>query len=114
MQLSDVLMTLPQTKAEMAKVPPELLVATGHEDLVMIFLLRIGDSHETAKCLGELITLAEIESVMDNLRRTRGLIKKWIDIDTAQQLKKRLSDASTEIEFVLPIDDGNGTLLSED
>ena len=104
-RLSDALTALPQTKAQRAKLPPSLLIATGLDDHVMIFLLRIGDANATANAFLGVITMAESGDVIDCLAETSGLIKKRLEIDIAQGLKETLANADTDIEFVRPVDD---------
>ena len=104
-RLAQVLTALPQTKSQREETPPGFLIATGHDDDVMLFLVRIGDTAVTANILLEIITMAESSAVIDCLAETGGLIGKRLDIDIAQQLKTTLTNAVTEVQLVRPIDD---------
>jgi len=77
-------------------------VATGHDDDVMMFLLRVGDANATIETLMSVITLAETDSIVNTLKTTRGLIRKTFAIDDAYRLKDRLEAAGTAVEFVRP------------
>ena len=74
--------------ASLGKLPPELRIATGHEDEVMLFLIRVGDECETTRTLMDVITLAESESILKKLSATHGLIQKRFPIDVANRLKE--------------------------
>lgn len=104
-RLLGALTALPRTKAQRSKLPPDLLVATAHDEHVMIFLRRVGDAIATANVILAIITLAESGHVIKSLSQSGGLIRKRIDIDRAQVLKDSLARADTDVEFVRPVDD---------
>ena len=81
------------------------MIATGHDDDVMLFIVRVGDPTATVDALLSIINLAESNLILDNFAKTKGLIQKRIPIDAAQRLKATLADAGTDVEFVLPVDD---------
>ncbi len=90
------------TQASLGKLPPELQVATGHDDEVMLFLLRVGDATETMRALMAVITLSETNSILKTFSATRGLIQKRFHIDDANRLESQLDTAGTVVEFVRP------------
>ncbi|MHB0961551.1 MAG: hypothetical protein ACYC0X_26535 [Pirellulaceae bacterium] len=96
---------VPETDARLARIPPSLVVATGHDDDVMLFVIRVGDPAATLKTLLSLFTLAESAFILDEVARTKGLIHKRIPIDAAQWARETLRDAGTEVEFLQPMDD---------
>jgi hypothetical protein len=96
--------TLALTRASLGKIPPELRVATAHDDHVMIFLLRVGDANATTETLMGVITLAEADSIVKTLNATRGLIRIRFPIDEAYRLKDQLETAGTTVEFIRPDD----------
>ena len=99
--------SLALTQATLGKLPPELRVATGHDDEVMLFLLRVGDASETTQTLMAVITLSETDLTLKTLSATRGLIRKLFHIDVANRLKDQLDSAGTVVEFVRPDQVGN-------
>lgn len=96
--------TVALTRASLGKIPPELRVATGHDEHVMLFLLRVGDAKATSEALMDVITLAETGAIMDTFNATGGLIRKRIPVDDAYRLKNRLEGVGTAVEFVRPDD----------
>ena len=96
---------VPETDARLERVPPSLVVATGHDDDVMLFVIRVGDPAATVEALLPLFTLAESTFILDEFTKTKGLIHKRVPIDTAQRVREMLNDAGTEVEFVRPMDD---------
>lgn len=95
---------LAMTDASLGKIPPGLRVATGHDEEVMLFLLRVGDAKATTEILMDVIALSETESILAALTETLGLIRKRFHIDKANRLKDRLDSAGTAVEFVRPDD----------
>ena len=75
--------TLAMTESSLGKLPPELRVATGHDEEVMLFLLRVGDAKLTTETLMEVIALSETEEILATLAATPGLIRKRFHIDDA-------------------------------
>lgn len=96
------------THASLDKIPPQLRIATGHDEHVMLFLLRVGDVDATIEILTSALTMAETESVVDTLEETRGLVRKEFLVDDANRLKDSLEAAGTSVELVRPIDAGSG------
>ena len=96
------------TQATYGKLPPELRVATGHEDEVMLFLRAIGDASETTQSLMSVIALSETNAILKTFVATSGLIAKRLHIDVAYRLKTQLNSAGTTVEFVRP-DQGIGS-----
>jgi hypothetical protein len=96
--------TLALTEASLGKIPPGLRVATGHDEQVMLFLLRVGDAKATTETLMEVIVLSEANSILTALAKTPGLIRKRFHIDEAQRLKDRLGCVGTAVEFIRPDD----------
>ena len=94
---------LPETDARLGKIPPGFVIATGHDDDVMVFIVRVGDPTATASAILPLITMSESTFILEEFGKTKGLIHKRISVDAAQRLKESLSSAGTEIEFVRPI-----------
>lgn len=103
-ELLQALSALPQTDARLEKIPPEILVATGHDDHVMLFLVHVRDANATVSVLMSVITLAESNSILKSLAETGGLIRKRFSVDAAQQLKTTLSDVGTDVELVRPVE----------
>jgi len=101
---SDVMFAL--TKADLGKMPPELRVATGHNEDVMLFLLRVRDPDTTTHLLSGLVNFSEANSLVKILRSTRGLLGKRFDIDAAWRIRNQLESVGADIEFVRPIDIG--------
>jgi hypothetical protein len=60
------------TRASLGRIPPELRVATGHDEHVMLFLHSVGDAKATSEALMDMITLAETASVTDTFNATGG------------------------------------------
>lgn len=96
---------LAMTDASLAKIPPGLRVATGHDEEVMLFLLRVGDARATTETLMDVISLSEADSILTTLMATPGLIRKRFHIEEAYRLKDRLDSVGTAVEFIRP-DDG--------
>lgn len=94
------------TSSSRERIPPELHVATGHEDEVMIFLLEVRNANDTAQLLLGEITMREAPSIIVTFRATNGLIGKRFHIDTAYRLKEQLESVGTRVEFVRPDDIG--------
>jgi hypothetical protein len=94
--------TLALTQAALGKIPPELHVAIGHDDAVMLFLLRVSDPDATTQVLMGAITLSETNSIVEALKTTRGLIQKRFQIDDAFRIKDQLVSVGTDVEFIRP------------
>ena len=56
------------TQSSLGKIPPELHVATGHHDEVMLFIIRVGDARATTDTLMEVIALSEVELILSGLK----------------------------------------------
>lgn len=95
-------LTLILTKADLGKIPPELRVATGNDDKVMLFLRRVSDPDATTKVLLGFITTSESKPIVEAMKMTQGLIRKRYDIDVAFRIKGQLLSVGTEVEFVRP------------
>ncbi len=104
-QFADTLRAMPETDARLERIPPGFIIATGHDDDVMVFAVRVGDPTATVSALLPLLTMTKSNFVLGEFARTKGLIRKRISIDAAQRLRETLNDAGTEIEFVRPIQD---------
>lgn len=95
-------LTLALTQASFGKLPPKLHVATGHDEHVMLFLLRVADPDKTARLMTGVITLSEADAIVDILKITGGLIRKRFHIDDAWRIKDQLLAVGTDVEFVRP------------
>ena len=96
------LTALAQTQAVLERLPPQFLVATGHEDEVFIFLLRVRDADATMRIMMPVIRLSQATLIAEALAATGGLIKKRFHIDDAYRLKDELEAVGTRIEFIRP------------
>ena len=94
------------TQSLLGKIPPELRIATGHDDHVMLFLLRVSDAKSAGDALMDVITLSESEAIVSGFRETGGLIRKRLHIDEANRIKERLELTGTDVEFVMPNETG--------
>ena len=90
------------TQASLGNHPPDLSAAIGHDDDVMLLLLRVPDADATTQILMESIILSEINSIVQSLAITPGLILKRFDVDDALRLKAHLEAVGTEVELVRP------------
>ncbi len=97
---------LPQTDASLAQLPPDLLIATGYEDEVLLFLVRIGNADAAIRVLMSVNKLSEASSIATTLAATNGLINKRFHIDAAQRLKLDLEAVDTSVEFIRPDETG--------
>ncbi len=95
------------TQAVLGKIPPELQIATGHDDRVMLFIVQVGDAQAATETLMEVITLSQADSILDGFRTTRGLIRKPFHIDDANRLKDQLELTGTIVQFIRPDEVGN-------
>ena len=101
----EALSMIPQTQAALARIPPQYIIATGHDDNVMLFITHVGDVQGTIDVLFFVISLAECDSLTTTLAETGGLIEKLLPFDTAMEIKRNLEDVGTDAELVLPTDD---------
>jgi hypothetical protein len=77
----EALASLAQTKANLGRVPPvppELLVATGHEDEVLLFLRRVGDADATVDVLRRILTVSESATILTTMASTGGTHKQTV------------------------------------
>ena len=103
-QLTQALAALTQAEPKRRNVPPGYLIATGFDDRVMLFLVRIGGLAETVNVISSVITLSESATVVDSLGRTGGLIRKLLPVAVALQLRDSLAAAGTVAQIVRPDD----------
>ena len=90
------------TKASLGKIPPQLRIATGYDEHVMLFLLRVGNAKSAGDILMEVISLSESDAIVRGFSETGGLIRKELHVDDAQKIKERLELTGTAVEFVKP------------
>lgn len=95
-------LTIALTQAELGEIPPDLLVATGHDDDVMLFLKRVSNPEATTQVLMGVITLGETKSIVETLKSTGGLIWKRFHMDDAWRVREELESIGTDVEFVRP------------
>jgi hypothetical protein len=100
----DSLRGMPETDVRLDRIPPDLMIATGHDDNVTVFVVRVGDPAVTVDALLPLITMTESAFILEEFAKTKGLIRKPMPIDDAQRVKESLTEAGTEVEIVRPIE----------
>ncbi|GEM_PF-2460531 len=93
---------LAKTQTVLERLPPNLQVATGHDDEVYIFLRRVTDANATMQVIMPTIKLSQASLITQELEATGGLIKQRYHIDDAYRLKDDLETVGTEVEFVRP------------
>jgi len=91
-----------QTKGERLLVPPAVLVATGHEETVYLWLTHIGDRAATSSVLNDLITIRELHNVTVRFAATGGLIAKPLGIDEAARVREQLENIGSQVTLVRP------------
>ena len=101
----ETLDAIAQTQAALDKIPPQYVIATGHDDHIMLFITRFGDVEPTVDILFSVISLAECDSIARALSNSGGLIKKRLPIDAAMRLQEELQAIGTQAKLVLPVDD---------
>ena len=101
--IADTVRAMSETDARLERIPPGLMIATGHEEDVTVFVVRVGDPTATVSAMLPLITMAESKFILEEYARTKGLIHKRIPIDAAQRLRESLDYAGTEVELIRPI-----------
>jgi len=80
----------PQTKSSLEDIPPGYRIATGHEDEVLLFLRRWGDTNALIQIVQMMLSLSETKLALDTLARTHGLLDKRIPLHQACATKKQL------------------------
>ncbi len=100
--LAEALTALTKTKAVLEGIPPHFVVATGHEDEVLLFLVRVRDVDATVSILSPVIKISETNQIVKTLAATDGLLKKRFPIDEAKRLREELEAVGTNVEFLRP------------
>jgi hypothetical protein len=88
----------------LGKIPPDLSIATGYDDDLMLFLLCVRDAKAAAEILMDVITLSEYDATMSRFTETGGLVRKRLQFDEAWQVRERLESTGTTVQFVRPDD----------
>lgn len=91
-----------QTLGQRLRTPPPVIVATGFEETVYVWLTAIADPSATAGIFGDWITVGELRNIAAHYRATKGLVAKPLEIDAAKQLRERLAAIGTSVELVRP------------